>query len=386
MYRINHKSSVLVVITLFISSLLVFSYGCVKKEEHTIKIGVTLPLTGDAAIWGQSQKDGYDLALSQINAKGGINGKKIVLIYEDDRGLPKDGVAALQKLINVDKIRLLTGVANSSVALAYIPIINEHKILFISSGASSPKLTGASKYFFRTWPSDIAEALAMAKYAHGELKLNRIAILYINNDYGIGLSEPFKSTFESLGGKIVSSENLEQGATDFRTQLSKIKVGNPEAIYLAGNPVEMGRAIRQMRELGIRNQILSISTLNDKEVFKIAGVNAIEGTIITDASFDPQSNDPAAQKFMRNFKAQFNHEPGILANTAYDALMILAHAIEQVSTDPDKLAPYLHSMKDYEGVSGKISFSEGGDVNRPIRIAVAKHGIFEKVKLDFKWY
>jgi branched-chain amino acid transport system substrate-binding protein len=387
MHRINSKSSpALTIISILLASLMVFSSGCVKKEDKEIKIGVTLPLTGDAAIWGQSQKDGYDLALSQINAKGGINGKEIVLIYEDDKGFPKDGVAALQKLISVDKIKLLTGVANSSVALAYIPIINEQKILFISSGASSPKLTGVSKYFFRTWPSDIAEALAMAKYARNELKLNKIAILYINNDYGIGLSEPFKSTFESLGGKITVTENFEQGATDFRTQLTKIKANNPEAIYLAGNPVEMGRALRQMRELGIKAQVLSISTLNDKEVFKITGAKIIEGTIITDASFDPQSEDPAAKKFMQDFSAMFNHEPGILANTAYDALMILAHAIEKVGTDPDKLSAYLHSMKDYTGVSGKISFSEGGDVNRPIRISVAKNGRFEKRFSDYIWY
>jgi branched-chain amino acid transport system substrate-binding protein len=386
MKRINHKSSVVFsVISILIVSFII-SFGCVKKEEREIKIGITLPLTGDAAIWGQSQKDGYDLALSQINAKGRINGQKLVLIYEDDKGLPKDGVAALQKLISVDKIKLLTGIANSSVALAYIPIINEKKILFISSGASSPKLTGASKYFFRTWPSDIAEALAMAKYAHSGLKLNKIAILYINNDYGIGLSEPFKSTFESLGGKIVSSENFEQGATDFRTQLTKIKASNPEAIYLAGNPVEMGRAMKQMREMGSRTQVLSISTLNDKEVFKIAGAKAIEGTIITDASFDPQSEDPMAKKFMQDFRTMFNHEPGILANTAYDALIILAYAIEQAGTEPDKISDYLHAMKDYSGISGKISFSQGGDVNRPIRISVSRNAKFETLIQNYKWY
>lgn len=386
MKRINRKSAAVITIISIIIASLMFSFGCAKKEEKEIRIGVTLPLTGDAAIWGQSQKDGYDLALSHINARGGINGKKIVLIYEDDKGLPKDGVAALQKLISIDKIKLLTGIANSSVALAYIPIINEQKILFISSGASSPKLTGVSKYFFRTWPSDIAEALAMAKYAHDALKFNNIAILYINNDYGIGLSEPFKSTFESLGGKIVSSENFEQGSTDFRTQLTKIKASNPEAIYLAGNPVEMGRSIKQMRELGIKKQVLSISTLNDKEVFSIAGAEALEGIIITDASFDPKSEEPAAKKFMQDFRTMFNHEPGILANTAYDALMILTQAIEKTGTNPDEISDYLHAMKDYAGISGRISFSQGGDVNRPIRIAGAKGGKFQKIIEDYKWY
>ncbi|MBI5676557.1 MAG: ABC transporter substrate-binding protein [Nitrospirae bacterium] len=385
MKRNIFKSSAVIAVFLIVILSLIFLIGCVKKEE-SIKIGVTLPLSGDAAVWGRSQKDGYDLALSQINAEGGINGKKVVLIYEDDKGLPKDGVAALQKLINVDKIKILTGIANSSVALAYIPIINENKILFISSGASSPKLTGASKYFFRTWPSDIAEALAMAKYAHNEMKLNKIAILFINNDYGIGLSEPFKSAFESLGGKIIISESFEQGATDFKTQLTKIKASTPDAIYLAGNPVEMGGALKQIRELGIKTQVLSISTLNDKEVFTVAGAKAIEGTIITDASFDPQSEDPMAKKFMQDFRTMFNHDPGILANTAYDALMILAHSFKKVGTDPDRLAQYLHSMKDYTGVSGKISFSEGGDVNRPINISAAKSGKFEKLISDYIWY
>jgi branched-chain amino acid transport system substrate-binding protein len=355
-------------------------------DDQTIPIGVSLPLSGDAAVWGKSQKDGYDLALYQINAQGGVQGKKLVLIYGDDKGLPKDGVSLLKKFLSVDGIRLLTGVANSSVALAYIPIINERHILFISSGASSPKLSDSSKYFFRTWPSDHAEAVAMARYAFTELKIKRIGILYINNDYGIGLSGPFTAAFENLGGKISGSESFEQGATDFRTQLTKLQALNPEAIYLAGNPREMGRAIKQARELGIKTRILSISTLNDPEVVAITGPGAIEGTIITDASFDPASPDPAAQKFMTDFRAKFGKEPGILANTAYDALMVLAHAIEKVGADPDALQAYLHQMKNYPGVSGPISFSLEGEVHRPIRISRAQEGKFVKIISDYRWY
>jgi branched-chain amino acid transport system substrate-binding protein len=355
-----------------------------RQEGGPIVIGVSLPLTGDAAVWGKSQQDGYELALEQINANGGVNGRPIKLIYGDDTGLPKEGVSVLRKFIDVDHIDALTGVANSSVALAYIPIITKEKLIFISSGASSPKLTGASKYFFRTWPSDIAEALAMAKYAREKLGISSVSCLYINNDYGVGLAEPFSKEFASLGGRILGKEFFEQNATDMRAQLTKIKQQKAEAIYLAGNPREMARCITQARELGITAKFLSISTLNDKEVFDLVKIEDIEGTVITDASFDPSSDWPEAQNFMKAFRAKFKKEPGILANTAYDALMILTHAMAEVGTNPDMLAKYLHDMKEYRGVAGTISFTQGGDVNRPIRISVARNGKFQVLQKDYR--
>jgi branched-chain amino acid transport system substrate-binding protein len=353
-------------------------------KREAIIVGVSLPLTGDAAVWGKSQQDGYELAVEQINANGGVNGRPMKLIYGDDTGLPKEGVSVLRKFIDIDHIDALTGVANSSVALAFIPIVNKEKLLFISSGASSPKLTNASKYFFRTWPSDIAEALAMAKYSREKLGIASVSTLYINNDYGVGLAEPFSKEFVSLGGQITGKESFDQNATDMRAQLTNIKRQNPDAIYLAGNPREMARCITQARELGITARFLSISTLNDKEVFELVKKDDIESTIITDASFDPKSNRPEAQAFINAFREKFNKEPGILANTAYDALMILAHSMSKVGTDTDAIADYLHSMKTYPGVAGPISFTNGGDVNRPIRISEAKNGKFVILSEDFR--
>ncbi len=380
------KNKVLSTIVLFafifvISQML---WGCAQKKPETITVGVSLPLSGDAAVWGRSQKDGYDLALSEINARGGVNGKQVVLIYGDDTGLPKEGVSVLRKFIDIDGIEALTGVANSSVALACIPIINKEKLIFISSGASSPKLTGASQYFFRTWPSDIAEAFAMAKYTNKNLGLSSVSCLYINNDYGVGLTEPFSKEFTSLGGRILGKESFEQNSTDMRAQLTKIKQQNPEAIYLAGNPREMARCVTQSRELGITAKFLSISTLNDAEVFDLVKNEDIEGTVITDASFDPNSDRPEAQAFMKAFRAKFNKEPGTLANTAYDALMILTHAMSEVGTDADAIANYLHSMETYSGVAGPINFTQGGDVNRPIRISIAKDGQFVVLANDYR--
>jgi branched-chain amino acid transport system substrate-binding protein len=370
-----------------IAVIVIFSFaiqGCSPSKKESIKIGVSLPLTGDAAVWGKSQQDGYELALGQVNAKGGVNGRAIKLIYGDDTGLPKEGVSLLRKFIDIDKIDALTGVANSSVALAYIPIIEKKKLIFISSGASSPKLTGASKYFFRTWPSDIAEALAMAKYAREEMKVSKVSCLYINNDYGIGLTEPFGAEFIRLGGQILGRESFEQNATDMRAQLTKIKQQNPEAIYLAGNPREMARSITQASELGIAAKFLSISTLNDNEVFSIVRAQDIEGTIITDDSFDPNSDLPEARQFMKDFRANFNKDPGILSNTAYDALMILVHAMKKVGMNSDALSNYLHTMKEYKGVAGTINFTKGGDVNRPMRISVAENGRFKILVKEYR--
>ncbi|MBD3229651.1 MAG: ABC transporter substrate-binding protein [Candidatus Lokiarchaeota archaeon] len=377
-----------VLFTIFFMILIIFIItGILNKGQDVdvILIGVSLPLTGDAAVWGKSQKNGYELALDEINNLNGINGRQIKLLYGDDKGMPKEGVSILRKFIEIDKIDALTGVANSSVALAYIPIINKEKLIFISSGASSPKLTGSSKYFFRTWPSDIAEAIAMAKYAKNILGIDSISCLYINNDYGIGLAEPFMDEFKSLGGKILGKELFEQNSTDMRTQLTKIKNQNPEAIYLAGNPREMARCIKQSRELGLRTQFLSISTLNDSEVFNLVRSEDIEGTIITDASFDENSNRKKAEQFIKSFYKKFNKSPGILANTAYDALMILVEAISKVGLDSDKIAEYLHNMDAFEGVAGSMNFTQGGDINRPIRISIARNGQFIVIKKDFKY-
>lgn len=381
----NRKMWIGAAIVIMVALVAVTAWWSSRPEEgDPFVIGVSLPLTGDAAVWGKSQQDGYELAVEQINANGGVNGRPIKLIYGNDTGLPKEGISVLRKFIDVDDIDAITGVANSSVALAYIPIITKERLIFISSGASSPKLTGASMYFFRTWPSDIAEALAMGKYAREKLGISSVSCLYINNDYGVGLVEPFSKEFSSLGGRILGKELFEQNATDMRAQLTKIKRQNPEAIYLAGNPREMARCITQARELDITQKFLSISTLNDKEVFDLAKKEDIEGTLITDASFDPRSDRPEAKVFIQSFQEKFKKEPGILANTAYDALMILVHAISEVGTDSDAIAAYLHNMKTYPGVAGPINFTEGGDVNRPIRISIAKGGQFAVLAQDYR--
>jgi branched-chain amino acid transport system substrate-binding protein len=188
---------------IIILSLVILS-GCVKKEENEIRIGAILPLTGDAAEWGSNTKNGIDLAVDNINSGGGINGRKIKILYEDTQGMPQNGVAAIQKLINVEKLPTVIDDSMSSVTLAMAPIAENNKVVLLSVGATAPKISEAGKYIFRIWNSDDLEGKVSARFVYDDLKLKNAAILYINNDYGTGLDSVFKKAFEELGGKITS--------------------------------------------------------------------------------------------------------------------------------------------------------------------------------------
>ncbi len=176
MKSIQCKSAVLLIISIVVASFMVFSFGCAKKEEKEIKIGAILPLTGDAAQYGQSAKKGMELAVNEINERGGIDNKKIKLIIEDRQGQVKDGVAAFRKLITVEKVPIIIGELLSSITLAIAPLANENKVVILSPASTAPKITEAGDYIFRNVASDIVEGQIMAEYAFKKLKLNNLRV------------------------------------------------------------------------------------------------------------------------------------------------------------------------------------------------------------------
>lgn len=347
-----------------------------------VRIGVLLPLSGDAATWGVSMKEGIDLASEELARPGAATRVNIQLVTEDDRGTAATGVSATQKLLTVDKVRGIVGIANSSVALAILPLVDSAKVVIVSGGASSPKLSGASRFFFRTWPSDIFEAVLMARYLKERLKYERVGILYINNEYGVGLKDPFTKEFARLGGTIAVEETFPQDSTDFRTQLLRLVSAKSQALYLIGNPREMARCLKQARELSIRLPVLSTSAIKDPEVLKIAG-RAADAVLFTDASFDSAGSNPETQRFVSAFKQKYNKEPGMLSVTGYDALRVLVQAFDAVGTEGEAVAKYLRELRDFPGAAGPIRFDERGDVSRPVRISEIRAGTFVvKEQLD----
>lgn len=347
--------------------------GC-AKEEKEIKIGVITPLTGGSAKYGEDIKRGYDLAVEEINEKGGIKGRKIRLIYEDSEAQPQKAVSAALKLIERDKVVAILGALVSSATLAVAPIAEKNEVVLLSSASSSPKITKAGDYVFRNEISDRYGAKETARLFF-DIGFKKITILYINNDFGIGFRDVVQETYEELGGVITRTETFEQDAKDFRTQLSKIKESNPEAVLIVSYK-EAILILRQMKELGIKKQILSTALFEDPEVVEKAGHMA-EGTIYTYyGTFDPKSQDINITEFMNKFKEKYGVDPEYYAPIGYDAVKILALAIKKGDLEPVRIKDALYKIINFPGLSGITTFDENGDVAKPVILKTVQHGKF----------
>jgi branched-chain amino acid transport system substrate-binding protein len=321
-------------------------------------------------------RDGINLAVEEINAQGGLQGKPIKLIIEDTKGTTRDCVTAFEKLASQDKMRVVLGPMSSSEVLSVAPLAEQRHILLFTPSASAPAISDAGDYIFRNVPSDVFEGSAMAEIAFAKLNLKTIGILYINTDYGIGVVQTFRAAYEKLGGKVLAAEAYPDGTRDFRTHLQKIKEANPEALYIVGYK-EMGTAVAQARELALPQRLLSTAIFEDPEILKAAGA-AAEGLVFTSITFDPANPDPRAVAFTKNYRERFKREPDGYAASAFDAAYILAEAARTAgSLEPDRMKNALYQMHDFKGLLGKVNFDAKGDAMLPIRLKRVSHGTFE---------
>ncbi|MCD6193333.1 MAG: ABC transporter substrate-binding protein [Candidatus Aminicenantes bacterium] len=347
-----------------------------KREPEEIKIGVIVPLTGGSAKYGEDIKRGYDLAVEEINAEGGVRGRKIRLIYEDSEGKPEKAVTAAQKLIQRDRVVAILGPLWSSPTLAVAPICEKNKVVLLSSGSSSPKITDAGDYIFRNELSDKYGAEQTAKLFFN-LGFKKIAIIYVNNDFGIGYKDVTEQIYKNLGGVVTTTQSFEQDATDFRTQLLKIKDTNPEGLFIVGYK-EMILILKQMREFGINAQILSVALFEDPEIIEKVG-DVAEGAIYTYyGTFDPKSQESRIKEFVKKFEERYHKLPEYYAPIGYDAVKILALAIEKGGFAPEQIKEALYQIKDFPGLSGTTSFDENGDVAKPVILKTVEKGKFVK--------
>ncbi len=379
MYRINHKSSpALIILSIIIASLMVFSFGCAKKEEKEIKIGAVLPLTGSAAVWGENSKMGLEIALEEANAAGGVKGKKVNLIIEDSQSDPAKAVSALQKLISTDNVPVVIGDIASSSVLAMAPIAEKAKVVLLSPGASNPDISKAGEFIFRNWQSDALEGEIDAKFVFENLGHKNVAVLYVNNAYGTGLKTVFEDSFQKSGGKILASESFEQGATDMRSQLNKIRNLKLDAIYMPGYPPEMALLLRQAKEMGIKIPFLSVQAFDDLKILQTAK-DAAEGVIFS-VPKPPDPSNPVVKNFIDKYKQKFSRDPGVTSDTGYDALKIIVWAMNQGGTSAEEVRRQLLMLKDFPGAAGLTTFDKNGDVIKPFIFKKVKGGKFENIK------
>ena len=368
-------------LTLIFSLILIllgnFFLGC-KKEPKVIKIGVITPLTGEGATYGMATKRGVDLAVEEINMAGGINGKKVKVIYEDDKMTPKDAVNALNKLIRVDKVPVVIGGFTSRVTLALAPVAEQNKVILFSASSTADDIKNAGDYIFRNVPPNRAQGHTAALFVTQFLRKTKSAILYKNDDYGKSLAEAFKESFLKLGGKILIEESYDPGKKDFRDVLSKIKPLNPEIIYYPGNYQESGIILKQAKEMGIKSIFVGGDGSYSPELINIAGA-AAEGSYYTLMAMGFGIADEEIEKFTKSFKEKYGEEPDVYAAYAYDAMKTLAEAIKIGGYSADGIKKALYTTT-FKGVTGITKFDSYGEVDKPYYIYEVKNGKFELLK------
>jgi len=375
----NRKNKIFAVILILLS---LASFACKPKtgEPKVIKIGAILPLSGAGANYGKWEKQGVDLAVEEINQSGGINGKKLEIIYEDSKSLPKDAVSAMNKLASVDKVpAVIAGI--SSVVLACAPVADQSKVVLLNSGGVSPKIRGSGQYVFSNIGDGSVEVKVMAEYAYNNLKAKRVGVLYINAAAGTDSRDVFVKRFEALGGEIVSVEGHDQGATDFRAQLTKLRDSHPDAIYLASFTKESALILKQAKEMAIKTQWLSYAPFEGQDIITIAG-DAADGVIYTSPAFDPNSSDETMRVFQEKYEARYGIKSELYAATFYDGIKLLATAIEKGGYSSNGIKDALEKIRNYPGVSGATTFDNERAVAKPVILKIVQHGQFVRYGND----
>jgi branched-chain amino acid transport system substrate-binding protein len=331
-----------------------------------IKLGVSVPLTGYGASYGEDAKRAVDLAVEQVNAAGGIKGDKIQTIVEDDAGQGKEGVAAIRKLIGTDKVQVVLSGMMSTAALPQAPIARESKVVYISTMSSHPDLTSPGGYIYRMSNTDALVARAEANFAAQKLNAKTAAGIFAQTDYGLNNSKSVRATFEASGGKWLGQDEFKQGATDFKTQIAKIKQLNPDMFFIVATHKEAAQMFRQMIELNFKPPTMGTSMLDDPAFFDLAGDTGNGVYMATNIRYQTPETAKLRADYMAAFKAKYGRDPGVTADFYYDAVRLAVGAITAVGPNGPAINKWLADANGYPGVITTYSFNNIGDAIIPV--------------------
>ncbi len=365
------KKHILVIgiIAVVIAILLIAGPKRDKGQINEVTVGFVSALSGDAASWGEGALRGAQIAVEEFQAKRKLKGTSIKLEIADDKCDAKEGVTALQQLLIKSPI-VITGTVCSSPTIAMLPITEQRKIVFVSAGASSPKLSDMGDYFFRVYPSDSYSASITGEYAVKHKGLKTFATLTINNEYGDGFKRSFGNSVQKAGGNIVSEELFSPNASDFRTELTKIKQKNPDAIFIASNPQEFPLIIKQINEFGIESILLGDMAYVESDEGKTAwkDINELYYAVQKESSSDTW------KRVSVTYKARYNKEADFLVQIGYDSVKVVLDTMDETGIDSEKIKDYLYNLKDYEAAGGILTFDRRGDVQKPYQVKEIKNG------------
>ena len=352
------------VIGSFVMAALLALTSCGAKETNEIKIGGIFPLSGAVAVYGVECKNGIDLAIEEINAAGGINGKNVVLISEDDEGNPDKTVNAYQKLTSKDGAKIIIGSLTSGCTQAITNRAQAQKVVQIAPAATAPAITDAGDYIFRACFIDPFQGRVGGKFSAETLNAKTAAILYdTGNDYSVGLTENFEAAFTQAGGKIVAKEAYTTNDKDFNAQLTKIKSANPDVVYLPDYYNVVALIAKQLRAQGIEAPIVGADGWDG--VLGNSSAEVLNGFYSNHYATD--STDPAVQAFVKKFNDKYSKDPNSFAALGYDSVYILKDAIIKAGSDDATAVKEALKATNGDYVTGHLTFDEK---RNPIKSAV----------------
>ena len=337
------------------------------------KFGIGGPMTGQYANYGTSGKDGAQIAVDVLNAAGGVNGGQASFTLGDDLGDPKQAVLVAQQFIDDKAIVFVNGHEFSGATIAAGAKYETAGLPMISSSATNPDISALGKYIWRICITDAVQGAGLAKYSVKDLGFKNVAIMYDDSDYGRGLADAYAAAITTNGGTVVDKEQYTSGDAEFKAQLTKIKAGNPDLIFLSGYYPEGSKIVAQAKELGITAQFLGSDGYASDELGTLGGA-AVEGMLVS-TFFDYTKADDAVQKFVTAFKAKYNANPDWFAANSYDVVMLAAYAAQKAGkNDRTAINDALTKLDEYKGISGTIKFDANGDVLKPLSIVMVKGG------------
>ena len=339
-----------------------------------IPVGVYGALTGDQAAFGNSTVHGVTLAAEEINAAGGILGRKIKLVVEDDAGRAEQAASVVTKLITSDGVVALIGENSSNQSLAAAPIAQSNKVVMISPSSTNPAVTQKGEYIFRVCFTDPNQGKALATFVRNNLNLTSAGVLLDKkNDYSVGLAEFFTKEFTALGGKVVAQQSYGGGDTEFRPQLTTIKAANPQVLFIPGFYTDVGQIAIQARDLGINVPLVGGDGWDSPTVITIGG-KSIENSYFSDHYFVGESR-PVVQRFVAAYEKRHGKRPEATAALGYDALHIWANAAKRAgSLDTKTIRDNVAATSNYEGVSGTITMGPDRDPIKPVAMIKIENG------------
>lgn len=366
---------------LIMSSLLILLIllvnGCSHFKEQSapdeLVIASANPMSGHSQDFGEMKVKAIRLAFDEVNAAGGINGKILKLIVGDDASSPKEAQKLAGKLVTNPRVLAVIGPWNSSNALVVRHAYNSAGIPIITDAVKNVITDGTTPYVFRIMPTDKVEAEQLAKYSLDKLKLKKMAIVYVNNDYSEGMKDYFREAMQRMGGEITTIEVVFEGrTTDFTAELLKIKNSQPDGIFIAGYYIEAALIARQACDMGINIPIIGTDTISSEEFIHLGGA-AVEG-IRFNGFFHSTLKQNGSEKFVDAFTKRYGREPDTHAALAYDTAKILIEAIRKNGGSREGIYEYLKELKNYPGVTGDITFDDRHDVKSKIIMLTVKDG------------